>query len=123
MTSKALNLLEQLLEQVKNPKILPQNIKGKINKDLDPMGKKYHNAIPLEDIQNILKKYGLIALQEDHTEWSGFLVGANSHTNMELGYTETKDENKQYKVITNASFNLSWYKMSSGRYEIVVYVG
>jgi hypothetical protein len=114
-----------LLEQTKNMKKLPREVKSKINKDLTKMtsGNKYFDSIPLEDIFDILKKYGVTILMEDQTRWSGFLAGADARDTFDLGYIESKDANKRHIVIDNSSLVMSWHKMPSGRYEIVAYVG
>ena len=114
---------QTLLEEMKNPKKLPPNIRKKINAELHPIGAKYHNQIPFGDISDILKKYGLVVLQEDRTKWSGFLTGRDGNDTFDLGYAESSDDDGQYTVIDNSRLVMSWYKMSSGRYEIVVYVG
>ena len=114
---------QALLEEMKNLKKLPPNVRKKINAELHPMGTTYHAEIPLGDIQKILEKYGLIMLQEDRTKWSGFLLGRNSQGFFDLGYKETADEDARYTRIDNTTLNLSWYKMPSGKYEIIAYLG
>jgi hypothetical protein len=63
---------------------------------------------------------------EDRTEWSGFFAGEKGKTIIEIGFENSGEEVndiKTYIPIQNSSLSLSWYKMDSGRYEIVVYVG
>lgn len=103
---------------------IPQKIKSSINKELSSLGN-FHTEIPLDRIFDILKKYGIIALQEDNTKWSGMLVGG-----AECGSEKTRDQavnfplafdvNGEYLMARNY-LNLSWCKMPSGRYEIVTY--
>lgn len=112
-----------LLEEIKNLKKLPPNVRKKINAELHPIGTKYHDKIPFGDILDTLKKYGLLVLQEDRTRWSGVLTGRDGNDTFDLGYIESGDDDGQYTVIDNSRLVMSWYKMSSGRYEIVVYVG
>lgn len=108
-------------------KKLKAAIRRKINKDLSdltsPLYKtKYFDKIPLQDIFNILNKYGLIPLQEDNTEWSGLLLGRQAEVNFEISPVDTKNEQDMYIPYENTMMRLSWYKMQSGRYEIVCYL-
>jgi len=99
--------------------------KKKINTQLRKSIQTYHPEIPLDEIEAILKQFGLLLLQEDYTPWSGMLIGADSQTTFELGYLESayeKDGMTFYEPIENAGLLLSWYKMGSGKYEIVTYV-
>src|SRR4030043_104320 len=57
------------------PTTVPPSIKNKINTELHEINTTYHSAIPLDRIFNSLEKRGLVPLQEDNTEWSGFLLG------------------------------------------------
>jgi len=54
----------------------------KINKDLtnltSPKYKtQYFKRIPLKDITDILKKHGIVLLQEDNTEWDIYYMDSN----------------------------------------------
>lgn len=119
MKSKA----QILLEEIKNSSKLSSSVRHKANKELTKLTvSKYFEKIPLKGISDILKNYGLILLQEDNTEWSGLLSGNSSRATFDIGYIETKNNN-QYTPINNSSLVLSWYKMDSGRYEIVTYLG
>jgi hypothetical protein len=113
-----------LLEQIKNSFRLQPNVRKKINRDLAKLTSgKYFESIPNDSISKILKEYGLIILQEDGTEWSGFLLGVNSRAHFDVGYIETKNSDNRYTAIDNVALVMSWYRMPSGRYEIVVYLG
>ncbi len=101
---------------------LQSTVKRRINQQLHKIGTDYYKAIPLNMIFNILKSYNIIVLQEDNTEWSGMLVGNNEQVYFDLGNAQTKNEKNQYIPYTNAMLALSYYKMSSGRYEIVSYI-
>lgn len=64
---------------------------------------KYFESIPIKEISDILNKYGF-----DSEPLEGIYTGREGRTHEKVGdYT--------YIVIT-------WYKMQSGRYEIVVYL-
>jgi len=105
-------------------------IKKKINRELinltTPKNRtQYFKAIPLQDIFDILEKYGVIALQEDNTPWDGFLTGRQAQTYFDIASKDSETENNRYKVYvpyTNAKLALSWYKMGSGNYEITTYI-
>lgn len=110
--------------------ILRTSDRKKINKELtnltSPKNKtKYFNSIPLTDIFNILKKYGVIVIQEDGSEWSGFLIGRSSTTHFDVASIDTKNNTigkSTYTPYTNTMLNLQYHKMQSGKYEIVVYM-
>jgi len=99
---------------------------NKANKEIHALGN-YHEVIPLQDIFDILRKYDIVALQEDGAKWSGLLVGG-----AECGSEKAND---QYALFTlaspvgdlgyvpiNKTLRLQWCKMPSGKYEIVSYV-
>ncbi len=66
------------------PKTSNRKRLDKINKRLHAMGTVYHDAIPLDRIQHILDSNGFLTIQEDGTEWSGFLLGAEGRAVFEL---------------------------------------
>ena len=103
-----------------------QGLRNKINKDITKLLKPtYFNSIPLKQIQKILDKNGLVLLQEDQTEWSGWLLGGTKDTQVvtfHLGWKETKDDDGRYQVVPNMSLNLSYFVMPSGKYEVIAYV-
>ena len=114
---------QTLLEKIKNSKLL-SNVRHKINRELTKLTvNKYFEKIPLKDISDILKNYGVTILMEDQTKWSGFFAGADARDTFDLGYIESEDTNGRHTVIDNSSLVMSWHKMPSGRYEIVAYVG
>lgn len=101
--------------------------KKKVNRTIQEITKQnYFDQIPLDLIFDGLKKHGLVVLQEDQTLWDGFLLGRDEHVIFEIAYQSSEYEGNNgiptYVPITNAGLSLSWYKMESGRYEIVAYV-
>lgn len=104
--------------------MLKVNIRKKINKELQNLTSpnKYFFSIPLQEIKDILKKYDIVLLQEDNTEWSGWLLGNNSQTNFTLGNIKSKNSEGFYSSYKNCMLVLTWYKMQSGKYEIVAYI-
>ena len=108
--------------------ILKANIKKKISKELHnlttPKNKTvFFKKIPLQDIFDILKKYGIIVLQEDRREWSGLLLGVTGSVYFDVAPIASKDDNDAYIPFSNAILALQWYKLSSGKYEITTYMG
>lgn len=121
---------------------LNSNIRKQINTDLynliTPEHKTtYFEAIPLQDIFDILQNYNIVVLQEDNTIWSGLLLGDEASATFPIAYKspidpnlfigegnkDTSDDNLiQYDPIVNSELYLYWYKMESGRYEINTYI-
>lgn len=113
----------RMSEAANNPTRLDAPTRKKINRELSLPN--YHIGIPLDIIENILKKYDLLLLQEDNTPWDGFITGAQGQATFTLGYLDTAYEQNgltAYIPIENAALIMSWYKMQSGKYEIVTYV-
>ena len=101
----------------------------KINTQIQKVLKQtYFKQIPLDQIFKILEKHGVVPLQEDNTYWSGLLIGGVSDTQMvhfNLGWENqynTEHGMKRYMAIPNAVFTMTYYKMPSGKYEVIGYV-
>jgi hypothetical protein len=116
---------EELMSEISNnPNRLDATIRKKINRELSALPN-YHEGIPINIIENILEKYGLLILQEDNTEYEGFFLGDESHTEITIGHINTahqEDNITFYTPIENSMLILTWYKMGSGKYEIVSYL-
>jgi hypothetical protein len=88
----------------------------------------YFKQIPLSDIFKILEKSGIVPLQEDNTYWSGLLIGGSDRTEMVHFNLGWKNESKKvhsmdmYQAIPNAVLTMTYYKMQSGKYEVIAYV-
>ena len=109
-------------------KKIPARIRTRINKTLCRLPN-YHQGIPLGTIFGILKDNHVVPLQEDNMEWDGVICGAEGQTTFPLGDLNEirhnvlvceRDE-PTYTPVDNV-LCLSWYKMPSGRYEVVTYV-
>ncbi len=114
------------INEFKSPK-LNKSDKRFINNELyDKTTGVYFNQIPLKGIMDILAKKGIILLQEDHTAWSGFLLGRKGNAYFEIAYKkyayEEEDGFIRYLPIGDSNLVLQWHKMDSGRYEIVTYL-
>ena len=111
-----LNMLDENSERLK------AGLRKKINTDLTKFTTNtYFKAIPIKDLFGILKKYGVVALQEDNTEWSGMLTGTSATTSINIAPISSKAD-KSYSPYSNAMLFLQWYKMESGKYEITTYI-
>lgn len=102
------------------------SIRNRINKDIHKILKPtYFKAIPLKAIMDSMGKHGVTLLDDDYTEWSGFFTGGVKDTQMVhflLGWKDTRDEKGMHRVIPNAAFTMSYFKMPSGKYEVIGYV-
>lgn len=121
-----LALNEEIGQGVINPTRLNAPLRKRINTELTRLPN-YFNDIPLETIEEILEKYGLLILQEDHTPYQGMFLGAEGQAQIDIGYIQTAQQSEDnevtfYTPIENAALILTWYKMQSGKYEIVSYI-
>lgn len=121
---------ERMSEPTEKESTLPPDIKKRVNNEIHEKVTKqiYHDQIPLDTIFGILEDHGIVPLAEDNTEWSGFLLGREAHINFDIapiGSKHPSDDPQRpfYKRFKNASLSLSWYKMPSGRYEILCHIG
>jgi hypothetical protein len=101
---------------------ISKTVKNKINRYLYLLGfNKWYTNIPLTYVFDKLKEFDLIPLQEDNTEWEGILCGYQASMNVPLGISSSITTDGMYKP-SNLYLSFSWYKMPSGKYEIVSYV-
>jgi hypothetical protein len=106
---------------------LKSSTRTKINKALDKLvANTYFKGIPWDKISGILKDNGVVALQEDDTEWAGFFSGREGKAVIDLAPVDSaRSEGRPatfYTKYTNTMLVMTWHKMQSGRYEVVVYV-
>ena len=100
-------------------------VKKQINKLLWEISKTKYDSIPLGDIFDVVEKYGLIPIQEDDTKWGGILCGDNEQIYITVAFKSSeieKDGCKFYEPIKTTILNISWYKYTTGRYEITTYL-
>ena len=124
------NLLDHIPPENISKKTLKAAVKNKINKGLQKVLKPtYFKAIPLDEMFKVLEKNGVVPLQEDNTYWSGLLIGGSDKTqmvNFNLGWANEFEKvhgMKMYKAVPNAVLTMTYYKMQSGKYEVIGYVG
>lgn len=89
-------------------------IRNAVNREMCPLGRTYYDAIPLSVAFDILKRHGLVPVQEDGTEWQGLLCGEDSSTTFDLSYDG--------EPVVNAVLAFQWHKMPSGKWEINCYL-
>ena len=119
------SILESLKSDVRFKK-LRSDVRKKISEDLFKLTNNvYHVGFPIKDINSIFLRRGYVLLQEDWTEFSGFFTGSRGRATIEFGSAESgREENGVtfYTPVENSALILTWYKIESGRYEIVAYL-
>lgn len=86
-----------------------RTIKARINKSLSVLNRVYHEAIPMGDIFEVIRRFDGEPMDEDGSKWSGILCG---------------DEGTARIAISGLRCTLmvQWFRMQSGRYELNAYV-
>lgn len=79
-------------------------------------------SLPLTKIDKILKKYNIVMLDDDGTEWEGLLSGNKGKEKLHLGYELSKN-GATYSIFKNTYLNIRWEKDSSNKYVVFVNVG
>lgn len=123
------NLMDHIPPKWFSKTIMKTGVRKKINTQIQKFLKPtYFKSIPLDELFDILEKNGIKPIQEDNTEWSGWLLGGVKKTEQVHFNLAWKDEYerdqgmKRYKAIKNAVLNMSYYKMQSGNFEVISYV-
>lgn len=78
----------------------------------------YYDQIPIQQVFELLRVNGISPVQEDNTAWEGLLLGREGSTTLALAYMS----GEEMIPIDNCMLNVSWYKMQSGRYEVIFYL-
>lgn len=129
MISQRLDSLLEHLDEAKGDLFLRAPQKSKINRALydftSPKGQqRYFRGVPIPEIWALLKKNGVVPLDDDREEWTGFITGRKGRDSFKLAPKGTAERGVYPKAYANTSLLLSWYKMDrSGKYEIVAYIG
>lgn len=123
------NLLSHISPAWISKRKLKAGDKKKLNTELQKVLKQtYFKSIPLNRLFKIFEKHGVMVIQEDNTEWSGMLVGGVKKTemvNFNLGWKDEMQElhgKKAYMAVPNSVFTMTYFKMPSGKYEVIGYV-
>ena len=97
-------------------------IRNRINREISKMDT-YHNEIPTDEIWEAIENHGGVVIDEAGERWSGLFCGEQGQASMAIVFPEITDTwARSNKVTANMFVHISWYKMDSGRYEIVCYV-
>ena len=86
--------------------------RNRINRAITKNIPTYNIDIPMDEIFECITAHDGTPVQEDGTPWSGFMCGANGSATIEVTFPTMK----------SMYVHISWYKMQSGRYEIVSYI-
>jgi hypothetical protein len=97
------------------------NIKKIINRNFGVFCKQYFKTIPLDEIFGILRARQIEPIQEDGTVWSGFLTGSKGRATIDLAIYDPDSET--LKPVIGSALILTWYKMGSGNWEVIAYLG
>ena len=82
----------------------------------------YFDAIPLNLMNGVLAEKAMFMADEDGTPWSGFLCGREGRASFAIGYQDHTTTRTGMVEMDKAALTVTWYKMQSGRYEVVAYV-
>lgn len=82
----------------------------------------YFDSIPLEGIDRILRDHGLALIQEDKTLWDGLLCGNEAQAIFDVGVYHEGMGPQDILDGTKFVLALSWYRMTSGRFEVISYI-
>jgi hypothetical protein len=105
--------------QMKNKPALRTSMNRAISTFLAPT---YFDRIPLENLDRILREHGLALIQEDKTLWSGMLCGDEAHCLFDVGVYHEGMGSDELLEATKFVLALSWYRMGSGRFEVISYI-
>lgn len=109
--------IANILAAEEKPERLDTKTKNAINEQLDEIST--HNPhtyyvakdVPFNKIMNILKKHGIVALDDEGHEWKGiFALGNSGHHNFDLG----RDlGNKVGPAFNNTMLHMNWQSMGN----------
>lgn len=104
--------------------VLEGRVRRKLNDRLhDVLKPTYFDSIPLDTIKGVLREFDVVMLQEDNTEWTGFITGREGRMSVDLADASYSfGPGESYVPFRNTMFVMTWHKMPSGRYEVIAYV-
>lgn len=106
---------EIVQEREKQPQALSTAVKREANMILDRFGKQYWPAIPINAMIDQLRSLEIELANEDGTPFEAIFTGQEGKTNIDLTWMGNP--------VINSVLTMTWYKMPSGNYEIVAYMG
>lgn len=95
---------------------LASSVRTRANTYLAKISKEYYKTVPLDVIFKRLAELDIIVVDEEGSDWQGFISGKEGRIRLDLVDRNTREE------ITNSMLILTWYKMPSGKYEVVTYL-
>jgi hypothetical protein len=101
---------------------LPSPIRKQVSTQIGRLVDRIRDDIPLSDIAEVLRKNGLVMLQEDDTEWSGILTGWDGQVLIPLATTNQVTPDGRYLEKLDHGLSLSWHKYDTGRYDVTAYI-
>lgn len=116
------DITEDVQSIIERPTKINTKIRNKLNssiKNLTTRNGEYFNKIPIQEMMSALEDVGYTLLDESGNQWEGMLVGEQGRANIGLGALQSDGT---YAPVKNALFTITWYKMRSGRYEIIAYI-
>jgi hypothetical protein len=109
--------MKRLIKKASGSVKIKQTLKDKVNSDLMRYNTSgvdsYFEKIPLEPIFEVLEKHNIVAVQEDGTNWEGFLTGRDEKVRFDL----VLEENGERKPIENAIDKVNQLRSVTGRFK------
>ncbi|RLA58209.1 MAG: hypothetical protein DRQ78_12455 [Epsilonproteobacteria bacterium] len=90
----------------------------------------FADGVPLDALSDALEELGIFMVQEDNTEWEGFLCGSKGECFIRLAPKSSEDIDHPsglafYEPFENTGLRLTWYKCESRRdskFEVIGYL-
>lgn len=82
---------------------------------LSELTKGLHPSVPLDEMFEACRAYGLEAVDEANEPWVGFLCGQDGNVHIDLLSLDLGE-------VVEERLQVSWYRLQSGRVEVTAYV-
>lgn len=121
------DLADRLILSAQEGPVMEPKIRNAVNRELTDISTgnnhKYYDSVGVafQQMVDVLKKNGVVALQEDSTEFQGFFTGKQGRVTIPLAPTSSKND-EFYTEYANTLLALSWHKMENNTYEVLAYV-
>ena len=108
----------------KKANIITPSLRNKVNAELSAKNLgSYFASLPLNKIEQILKKHGLVLLDDDGTEWQGMIHAGSGYQKVLIDYAFADTaKNGVYLPMNNSVLVLGYEKMENGKYDVNVYL-
>jgi len=126
ITIKTENYIKKISQQMVDMSTKPlvdNKLKSQLQKAVNAVLKPtFFDQIPLQQISDALKQMNVRLLQEDGTDFSGFLMGEK-----ECGTPEASNQHTEFQLalgnqLLKCALMLSWCRMGSGKMEVIGYI-